>query len=60
MKVGYGFASVLSVIDDEAIAGGGDAQFGGDHWGGEEHFSEQIGVGGLGFSDASDGASGND
>ncbi len=60
MKVGYGFAGVLSVIDDEAIAGGGDAQFCGDILGGEEHFSEQIGVGGLGFSDAGDGASGND
>ena len=60
MEVGDGFAAVGTVINDEAVAGGGYVFAAGDVGGGEEEVSKEALIIALGVSNAGDGFFGND
>jgi hypothetical protein len=60
MEVRDCFATVGAVVDDEAVAGGGDVFAAGDVRGGEEEVAEKALVIGLGGSNAGDGFFGDE
>lgn len=60
MQVGDGFAGIWPVIEDEAEAGGGEAELVGDLGGFEEEVAEELLVCGRGVGEARDGLFGDD
>ena len=60
VEMGDCFAAVGTVVDDEAVAGGGYVFAAGDVSGGEQEVAEEALIIGLGSSDAGDGFFRND
>ncbi len=60
VEVGNGFAAVRTVIDDEAVAGGGDIFAAGDFGSREEQVAKEVLIIGLCASDARDEFFGNE
>ena len=60
VEMGDGFAGVGAVVDDEAVAGLCEAEFGGDFGGFEQEVAEGFFVLGFGGGDVGDGFFGDD